>query len=69
VDSEVLEITGDAFRQFVLANPAAVEQIGIAVANRRAELDERRAAGLAAAPPEPPQTLIDRIRRYLRLSL
>src|SRR5439155_15973694 len=69
VDSELLEITGAAFRQFVLANPAVVEQIGVAVANRRAELEERRAAGPTAAPAEPPYTLIDRIRRYLHLNL
>ena len=34
VDSELLEITGVAFRQFVLANPAVVEQIGVAHAGR-----------------------------------
>ena len=66
-DSELLEIAGDAFRQIVLANPAAVELIGAAVANRRAELDERRAAGSSSAPAEPPHTLIDRIRRYFNL--
>jgi small-conductance mechanosensitive channel/CRP-like cAMP-binding protein len=69
IDSELLEITGAAFRQFVLANPAVVEQIGVAVANRRAELEERRATGAAAAQIEPPHTLIDRIRRYLHLNL
>ena len=68
VDSELLEITGAAFRQFVLANPAVVEQIGVAVANRRAELEERRATGTAAARTEPPHTLIDRIRRYLHMT-
>ena len=68
-DSELLEITGHAFRQFVLANPAVVEQIGTAVAARRAELEERRASGAAAAHVEPPHTLIDRIRRYLHLNL
>jgi small-conductance mechanosensitive channel/CRP-like cAMP-binding protein len=65
VDSELLEIDVDTFRRFVLANPAAVEQIGTAVAKRRAELEQRRAAGAAAAPVEPPQTLIDRIRNFL----
>jgi small-conductance mechanosensitive channel/CRP-like cAMP-binding protein len=68
-DSELLEITGAAFRQFVLANPAVVEQIGVAVANRRVELEQRRATGSAAAHVEPPHTLIERIRRYLHLSL
>ena len=69
VDSDLLEIRADAFRRFVLANPAAVEQIGVAVATRRAELEERRVSGSAAAPIEPPHTLIDRIRRYLHLNL
>jgi small-conductance mechanosensitive channel/CRP-like cAMP-binding protein len=68
-DSELLEITGSAFRQFVLANPAAVEQIGVAVARRHAELEERRATGTAATSPETPHTLIDRIRRYLHITL
>ena len=67
VDSELLEITGDAFRRVVLANPATVEQIGTAVAHRRAELEERRASGAAAAQLEPPHTLIERIRSYLNL--
>ena len=53
----------------MLANPEVVEQIGIAVANRRAELEERRASGAAAAHAEPTQTLVDRIRRYLHLTL
>jgi small-conductance mechanosensitive channel/CRP-like cAMP-binding protein len=64
-DSELLEIDLEPFRRFVLANPAAVEQIGAAVAKRRAELEERRAAGSVAAPVEAPQTLIDRIRKFL----
>ena len=68
-DSELLEVTGGAFRQFVLANPTVVEHIGVAVANRRVELEERRASGAAAAHSEPPHTLIDRIRRYLHLNL
>ncbi len=67
VDSELLEITGEAFRRFVLANPAAVEEIGTAVANRRAELDERRTADTAATV-EPPQRFLDRVRRFLQLS-
>ena len=66
-DSNLLEITVDAFRRFVLENPAAVEQIGVAVANRRAELERRRAAGAAAVHVEAPETLVDRIRRFLGL--
>jgi small-conductance mechanosensitive channel/CRP-like cAMP-binding protein len=67
VDSELMEITADTFRQFVLANPAAVEQIGGAVAARAAELDRHRAAGAPAAPVEPPSTFVTRVRRFLGL--
>ena len=65
VDSELMEITADTFRQFVLANPAAVEQIGGAVAMRAAELDRHRAAGMPAAAVEPPSTFVTRVRRFL----
>lgn len=67
VDSELIEVRVEAFRRFVMENPAAVQEIGVAVARRRAELEERRAAGSAAAPAEPPQGLVDRIWRFLRL--
>lgn len=66
-DSDLLEITVDAFRQFVLENPAAVEQIGASVAARRAQLAERRAAGSASAVAEPPQSFVNRVRRFLGL--
>jgi small-conductance mechanosensitive channel/CRP-like cAMP-binding protein len=68
-DSGLLEISAGPFRQFVLANPKVVEQIGVAVATRRAELDEMRASGTAATHAEPSQTFVDRIRRYLHLGL
>ena len=66
VDSDLLEITGEAFRDFVLANPTAVDQIGVAVVTRQAELDERRVAGTAVV--EPPQRFLNRVRRFLRLA-
>jgi CRP-like cAMP-binding protein len=66
-DAELLEITVDTFKRFVLANPAAVEHIGAAVSNRAAELDHHRAAGAAAAP-EAPATFLARVRRFLHLA-
>jgi CRP-like cAMP-binding protein len=66
-DTDVLEITLEAFRSFVLANPMAVEKIAAAVATRQAELDARRGSGGASAL-EPSQSLLTRIRRFLRLS-
>jgi small-conductance mechanosensitive channel/CRP-like cAMP-binding protein len=64
VDSEVLEITADEFKNFVLANPAVVELVGAAVANRQAELDQARAQGAQVTTSEAPQRLVDRIRRF-----
>jgi hypothetical protein len=66
VDSQVIEITLDAFKRFVMANPAVVELIGKEVAERRAELEERRASGNAVAI-EAPHSLVNRIRRFLGL--
>ena len=66
-DSEVLEITADEFREFVLANPASVEQVGAAVSSRQAELDQARAQGTSTPSTETPQRLVDRIRRFFGL--
>ena len=68
-DVDVLEITADAFRQFVLANPAAVERIGIAVAERAAALEEHRLAGATVrAGGEEPHKFLARVRRFLGLA-
>jgi small-conductance mechanosensitive channel/CRP-like cAMP-binding protein len=65
VDSDLIEIAVEPFRRFVLANPAAVDHIGEAVARRQAELQEHRAAGPAAREPEMPQRFLARVRRFL----
>ena len=66
-DTELLEITGDAFRTFVLANPDAVEQIGVEVSTRGAELEQRRAAEPVGGPG-PQAHFLARVRRFLGLS-
>ena len=68
VDSDLLEITADTFRAFVLANPTAVELVGLAASQRAAELEAVRASGPAATAPEPPARFLDRVRRFLRLA-
>jgi CRP-like cAMP-binding protein len=69
VDSELVEITAEDFRRFVMENPSAVEQIGAAVALRAAKLAEHRAAGAqTATSAETPQTFLARIRRFLRVA-
>jgi small-conductance mechanosensitive channel/CRP-like cAMP-binding protein len=68
-DAELLEITADAFRRFVLENPAAVEHVSAAVAVRAARLEEYRAAGVPiAASVETPQRFLARVRRFLRVA-
>jgi len=67
-DVDVLEITADAFRQFVLANPEAVERIGGAVADRAVALEEHRMSGAAVpAGREEPYKFLARVRRFLGL--
>src|SRR5262249_59073490 len=65
-DCELLEIGHDAFRRVVLADAASVERIAEAVSSRRAELERHRETRAAPnAEPETPQTLLDRVRRFL----
>jgi small-conductance mechanosensitive channel/CRP-like cAMP-binding protein len=67
-DCDLVEIGADAFRRVVLADAAVVERVTAAVAARRAELDQHRAArSIGSAPAEAPATLVARVRRYLRL--
>jgi small-conductance mechanosensitive channel/CRP-like cAMP-binding protein len=63
-DLELLEITVDGFREFVLANPSALEVVAAAVSTRAAELAAKRTAGPAVVA-EPPQTFLARVRRFL----
>jgi small-conductance mechanosensitive channel/CRP-like cAMP-binding protein len=67
-DSVVLEIDADALRDVVLSRPDAIAAISRLVIERRAGLDAAQAAarddaGLAAQS----QSLLDRMRRFLRL--
>jgi hypothetical protein len=47
--SELLRINAEAFRHFVLDNPAVVEHVGAAVSSRQAQLEAHRAAGTGPA--------------------
>jgi small-conductance mechanosensitive channel/CRP-like cAMP-binding protein len=67
-DSQLLEMTAEAFRRFILENPAVVDQIGMAVAARAQELDQHRAAESAAAPSDPTNRFMARVRRFLHLA-
>ena len=64
-DAAVLEIDADSFRQLADVNPLAVEQVGVAAASRRAELDQVRASTRAAAVIEAPSNFLTRMRKFL----
>ncbi len=66
---DLIEITVDSFRRFVLAHPESVEAIGLATAQRATQLARVRSADASLEPvAEPPSTLISRIRRFLRIA-
>jgi len=68
-DCELFEIAVDAFRDVALADPTIVERVTTAVETRRAELEWHRATkAVAPASLEPPQTLLERVKRFLQLS-
>jgi len=67
-DCELIEIDADAFRRVVEGNPVLLEQVTSAVAKRRLELAQHRAArAIEPAAIEAPHTLITRVRHFLRL--
>jgi small-conductance mechanosensitive channel len=67
-DSSVLEVDAEVFRSLGAVNPQALEQVGVAAATRRVELDQLRAAGTGTAVTDAPATFLGRMRRFLRVS-
>ena len=67
-DTLVFEINADLFRKLGATHPRAVEQVGIAAAARRVELDKVRATAVGQAVADAPATFMDRMRRFLRLN-
>jgi len=66
-DVVVLEIGADVFRQLADLNPRAVEQVGVAAAARRADLEGVRASIQAAAVLEAPTSFMSRMRKFLNI--
>jgi CRP-like cAMP-binding protein len=67
-DCELIEIGADAFRNLVLSDSALVDHVTAAVTKRRQELEQHRTSRSSdQAPIEPRQTLVARVRRFLRL--
>jgi small-conductance mechanosensitive channel/CRP-like cAMP-binding protein len=67
-DCELIEIGSDAFRRVVLADDALVDQVTAAVAKRRVEIEQHRTSRIVdQAASERSDTLVARVRRFLRL--
>jgi len=66
-DVVALEIAADVFRQLADISPQTVEQVGIAAATRRAELEGARASAQTAAVVEAPANFLGRMRKFLRV--
>lgn len=67
-DTVVLEIGAELFRQLASTSPQAIEQVGVAAAARRVELDKVRVTGAGPAVADAPASFLSRMRRFLRLS-
>ncbi|HKY21417.1 MAG TPA: mechanosensitive ion channel family protein [Vicinamibacterales bacterium] len=67
-DCDLLEIDADNFRRLVLANPSVLERVMAVTSTRKEELDRHREAhAIAPAPEEARQSLLARVRQFLRL--
>ena len=67
-DTLVLEIDAEVFRTLGAVTPQAIEQVAVAAATRRAELDHVRAAAAGALVADAPASFVLRMRRFLGLS-
>ena len=67
-DCDLLEIDAEGFRSVVLANPPVLEQVTSVAASRREGLDRHRESHAASASAvEIRQSLLARVRHFLRL--
>src|SRR5581483_137881 len=68
-DCQLIEIAADRFRGIVMTEPVIADLICSAVAARRGQLDERRAASLSEASIDAPRSMVARMRKFLHLSV
>jgi small-conductance mechanosensitive channel/CRP-like cAMP-binding protein len=67
-DCDLFEIDAEGFRRLVLANPTVLERVTAATAARREELERHRGVhALAATPTDSTQSLLARVKNFLRL--
>jgi small-conductance mechanosensitive channel/CRP-like cAMP-binding protein len=67
-DCDLLEIDADGFRRLALTNPSVLERVTTVTARRKEELDRHRETrATAATAAETHQSLLARVRQFLRL--
>ena len=66
-DTRVLEIGAAAFKQLAAADPRLLDHVTTVVAGRQAGLDEARAGAAATTPQPERQTLLARMRAFLKV--
>ena len=63
----VLELDSELFRRLGTESPRALEQVGLAVVQRREELERARSTVRGAERSDAPATFLARMKRFLRL--
>jgi CRP-like cAMP-binding protein len=67
-DCDLLEIDAEGFRAVVMTNPSVLEHVTTVTSARREELDRHRETrATAVATADARQTLLKRVRQFLRL--
>jgi small-conductance mechanosensitive channel/CRP-like cAMP-binding protein len=67
-DCDLLEIDAQGFRRVVMTNPSVLEHVTGVASSRREELDRHRETrGTVVATADARQTLLKRVRQFLRL--
>jgi CRP-like cAMP-binding protein len=67
-ECDLMEVTADAFRRFILDKPSVLERVSHDVAVRREELARTRAVEVAPAGLESEENFLSRVRRFLGLA-
>ena len=66
-EAVVLELDAAVFRRLGIESPRALEEVALAAAGRREELDRARSAVRGAELADAPATFLARMKRFLRL--
>ncbi len=66
-DCVLMEVTTDAFKRFVVDQPAVLEKVAAAVMTRQQQLEATRASAAAATGAETPARFLARVRKFLGL--